>query len=170
MWMVTVQETASARNSASSKLTGSFSSTRICRVVRSRAPAERQTEVFLVIVWPRQWNSTSAGALLAIWARLYLGGNWSAIVAVKQGHTLVRTGPYRIVRHPIYAGLLAAVGGTPREVLRARDYLLVYGSAAEVRALAPDFAALAKIPDCWAACATRLPAAFRLAFRSRFRS
>jgi protein-S-isoprenylcysteine O-methyltransferase Ste14 len=55
---------------------------------------------------------TGAGALFAIWARLYLGGNWSAIVAVKQGHTLVRTGPYRIVRHPIYAGLLAALAGT----------------------------------------------------------
>jgi len=51
-------------------------------------------------------------------------------------------------------GLLAAVGGTPREILRARDHLLVYGSAAEVRALEPDFAALARIPDCWAACAT----------------
>ncbi len=55
---------------------------------------------------------TSAGVLLAIWARLYLGGNWSAIVAVKQGHTLVRSGPYRIVRHPIYTGLLAALAGT----------------------------------------------------------
>jgi predicted PhzF superfamily epimerase YddE/YHI9 len=64
-------------------------------------------------------------------------------------------------------GLLAAVGGTPREVLRARDYLLVYGSAAEVRALAPDFAALAKIPDCWAACATA-PGDDGVDFVSRF--
>jgi predicted PhzF superfamily epimerase YddE/YHI9 len=64
-------------------------------------------------------------------------------------------------------GLLAAVGGTPREILRARDHLLVYGSAAEVRALAPDFAALAKIPDCWAACATA-PGDDGVDFVSRF--
>ena len=64
-------------------------------------------------------------------------------------------------------GLLAAVGGTPREILRARDHLLVYGSAAEVRALEPDFAALARIPDCWAACATA-PGEDGIDFVSRF--
>jgi protein-S-isoprenylcysteine O-methyltransferase Ste14 len=41
-----------------------------------------------------------------------LGANWSGVVTVKEGHTLVRRGPYRIVRHPIYTGLLAAVAGT----------------------------------------------------------
>jgi predicted PhzF superfamily epimerase YddE/YHI9 len=50
-------------------------------------------------------------------------------------------------------GLLAALGGKPHEVLRARDHLIVYGNAAEVAALAPDFAALAKV-ECWAAIAT----------------
>ena len=64
-------------------------------------------------------------------------------------------------------GLLAAVGGKPCEVLRARDHLLVYGSAAEVRALDPDFAALAKIKDCWAACATA-PGEDGVDFVSRF--
>ena len=64
-------------------------------------------------------------------------------------------------------GLLAAVGGTPREILRARDHVLVYGSAAEVRALEPDFAALARIPDCWAACATA-PGEDGIDFVSRF--
>jgi protein-S-isoprenylcysteine O-methyltransferase Ste14 len=54
---------------------------------------------------------TFAGILLAIWARLYLGGNWSAIVAIKQDHSLVRSGPYRYVRHPIYAGILTAMLG-----------------------------------------------------------
>jgi predicted PhzF superfamily epimerase YddE/YHI9 len=50
-------------------------------------------------------------------------------------------------------GLLGALGGKPREVLRARDCLVVYDSATEVLALTPDFAALAKV-DCWAAIAT----------------
>lgn len=50
-------------------------------------------------------------------------------------------------------GLLAALGGSPREVLKARDHVVVYGSAAEVAALKPDFAALGRL-DCWAAIAT----------------
>jgi protein-S-isoprenylcysteine O-methyltransferase Ste14 len=54
---------------------------------------------------------TAAGILLAIWARVCLGGNWSAIVAIKQDHALIRTGPYRYVRHPIYAGILTAMLG-----------------------------------------------------------
>ena len=41
-------------------------------------------------------------------------------------------------------GLLAALGGKPREVLRARDHLIVYDSAAEIAELKPDLAALAE--------------------------
>lgn len=53
-----------------------------------------------------------AGLGFAIWARRHLGRNWSASVVVKEDHALVRTGPYRRVRHPIYTGLLLAVLGT----------------------------------------------------------
>jgi protein-S-isoprenylcysteine O-methyltransferase Ste14 len=35
-----------------------------------------------------------------------LGRNWSAAVQLKQGHELITSGPYRLVRHPIYTGLL----------------------------------------------------------------
>jgi predicted PhzF superfamily epimerase YddE/YHI9 len=63
-------------------------------------------------------------------------------------------------------GLLAALGGRPREVLRARDHMVVYGSAAEVAALEPDFAALARV-DCWAAMATA-PGEDGVDFVSRF--
>jgi protein-S-isoprenylcysteine O-methyltransferase Ste14 len=55
---------------------------------------------------------TVLGAAFAIWARLQLGRNWSAAVTVKQDHALVQRGPYRLVRHPIYAGGLAAMLGT----------------------------------------------------------
>jgi protein-S-isoprenylcysteine O-methyltransferase Ste14 len=55
---------------------------------------------------------TAAGLLFAIWARLYLGKNWSGLVTVKIEHELVRTGPYRFVRHPIYSGILLALIGT----------------------------------------------------------
>jgi protein-S-isoprenylcysteine O-methyltransferase Ste14 len=53
-----------------------------------------------------------AGLAFAIWARRHLGRNWSASVVVKEDHALVRTGPYRRVRHPIYTGLLLAYLGT----------------------------------------------------------
>lgn len=52
------------------------------------------------------------GLLFAVWARMYLGGNWSSAVTVKVGHELVRNGPYRWVRHPIYSGLVLAMLGT----------------------------------------------------------
>ncbi len=55
---------------------------------------------------------TLGGAVFAIWARLYIGRNWSVNVTVKQDHELVRGGPYAVVRHPIYSGLLLAVLGT----------------------------------------------------------
>jgi protein-S-isoprenylcysteine O-methyltransferase Ste14 len=47
-----------------------------------------------------------AGLLITIWARLTLAGNWSSDVTFKQGHELIRKGPYQYVRHPIYTGLL----------------------------------------------------------------
>jgi predicted PhzF superfamily epimerase YddE/YHI9 len=64
------------------------------------------------------------------------------------------------------AGLLAALGGTPREVLCARDHLVVYDSAAEIAALAPDLAALGNV-DCWAAIVTA-PGDNGIDFVSRF--
>lgn len=52
------------------------------------------------------------GLMVAIWARLTLAGNWSSSVTFKQGHELIRTGPYRFVRHPIYSGILLMLLGT----------------------------------------------------------
>jgi predicted PhzF superfamily epimerase YddE/YHI9 len=49
--------------------------------------------------------------------------------------------------------LVAAMGLKPREVLKARDFLLVYERADEVRGLKPDMSALAKV-DCFAVCVT----------------
>lgn len=55
---------------------------------------------------------TVAGLAFAVLARFFLGSNWSAAVQVKDGHQLVRNGPYRFVRHPIYTGVLVAFLGT----------------------------------------------------------
>jgi protein-S-isoprenylcysteine O-methyltransferase Ste14 len=53
-----------------------------------------------------------AGLAFAVWARVHLGRNWSGSVTVKEGHELIRSGPYAYVRHPIYTGLITAVLGT----------------------------------------------------------
>lgn len=55
---------------------------------------------------------TAAGIAFMLWARLVLAGNWSGNVTVKESHTLVVRGPYRLVRHPIYAGITLASAGT----------------------------------------------------------
>jgi protein-S-isoprenylcysteine O-methyltransferase Ste14 len=48
-----------------------------------------------------------AGLGFCIWARVTLGRNWSSAVALKEGHELIERGAYRLVRHPIYTGLIA---------------------------------------------------------------
>jgi len=52
------------------------------------------------------------GFVIAVWARVVLGGNWSSRVTLKENHELIQRGPYRLVRHPIYSGLLVMILGT----------------------------------------------------------
>ena len=65
------------------------------------------------------------GLLFCIWARFTLGRNWSGVVTFKGGHELITRGPYAIVRHPIYTGLLMMIIGT----------VIAYGHVAGVVAL-----------------------------------
>ncbi len=55
---------------------------------------------------------TVAGLLFAIWARYHLGRNWSGVITLKEDHALIRSGPYALVRHPIYSGLMLAIIGS----------------------------------------------------------
>jgi protein-S-isoprenylcysteine O-methyltransferase Ste14 len=52
------------------------------------------------------------GLSFSVWARVWLGRNWSSNVTVKREHELIRSGPYALVRHPIYSGLLLALAGS----------------------------------------------------------
>jgi hypothetical protein len=54
----------------------------------------------------------AVGLLFSVWSRITLGGNWSGSVTIKQNHEIVRTGPYRWIRHPIYTGLVLAFLGS----------------------------------------------------------
>jgi len=68
---------------------------------------------------------TAAGLLFTVWARLHIGRNWSAIVTIKLDHELITSGPYAIVRHPIYTGLLLALAGSALALGEWRGVLAV---------------------------------------------
>jgi protein-S-isoprenylcysteine O-methyltransferase Ste14 len=55
---------------------------------------------------------TISGFAVAWWARITLGRLWSGTVTRKVDHEIISAGPYRLVRHPIYSGLLLSVGAT----------------------------------------------------------
>ena len=56
--------------------------------------------------------SQAAFIFLAVWARRRLGRNWSGAVRIGVDHELIRTGPYRFLRHPIYTAMLGMFLGT----------------------------------------------------------
>jgi protein-S-isoprenylcysteine O-methyltransferase Ste14 len=55
---------------------------------------------------------TLVGITLAVCARVYLGRNWGMPQTLRRDHELVSGGPYQLMRHPIYAGILVALLGT----------------------------------------------------------
>jgi protein-S-isoprenylcysteine O-methyltransferase Ste14 len=54
----------------------------------------------------------AGGIALAIWARAQLGSNWGMPGSIKDHPELITSGPYRVVRHPIYTGVIVAMAGT----------------------------------------------------------
>ena len=74
--------------------------------------------LFATKLWHEpDWAAWSLVALTVVafgfcwWARLHLGRLWSGFVTLKEGHRVIDTGPYALVRHPIYSGvILAAIG------------------------------------------------------------
>ena len=65
-----------------------------------------------------------AGILFAVWAREHLGSNWSRSVTIKQDHELIATGPYALVRHPIYTGILAGFLGMAISISQVRGLIV----------------------------------------------
>jgi protein-S-isoprenylcysteine O-methyltransferase Ste14 len=64
-----------------------------------------------------------AGLAFACWARFILGSSWSANPMIRQDHELILHGPYRIVRHPIYTGILTMFLGTAIQFGPLRSFL-----------------------------------------------
>jgi len=76
-------------------------------------------------IWPFGVGAaiTVAGLLFAVWARQHLASNWSSSVTIKQGHELITTGPYALVRHPIYTGILTGFLGTAIALSQVRGVI-----------------------------------------------
>jgi protein-S-isoprenylcysteine O-methyltransferase Ste14 len=68
----------------------------------------------------------ASGVAVAFWARFHLGANWSGVVTLKEGHELIRTGPYRTIRHPIYTGILFAFFGNVVQVGQVRGLIALF--------------------------------------------
>lgn len=104
--------------------------------------------------------ATLAGVALTWWARLHLGRLWSSAITRKEDHRIVDSGPYALVRHPIYAGLLAAIVASALAEATATALigtaLIVFGlwvkARAEERFLTAELGA-----DAYAAYRRRVP-------------
>jgi protein-S-isoprenylcysteine O-methyltransferase Ste14 len=77
-------------------------------------------------LWPFWLGAalTVGGLLFAVWAREHLGRNWSSSVSIKQDHELITTGPYAVVRHPIYTGILGGFLGLAIAVSEVRGFVV----------------------------------------------
>jgi protein-S-isoprenylcysteine O-methyltransferase Ste14 len=91
----------------------------------------------------------ATGLGFTVWARRHLGRNWSASVVVKEDHALVRTGPYRYVRHPIYSGILVAFLGMVVTIGEWRGLvaLLLAGVSFAVKSRAEERRMLETFPE-----------------------
>jgi protein-S-isoprenylcysteine O-methyltransferase Ste14 len=86
------------------------------------------------------------GLGFAIWARVHIGRNWGGPMSQKDEPELVTSGPYRLVRHPIYSGILTAGIGTATAlswtgllaVVLAAIYF-IYSATVEERYLTREF-------------------------------
>jgi protein-S-isoprenylcysteine O-methyltransferase Ste14 len=86
------------------------------------------------------------GLGFAIWARVHIGRNWGTPMSRKEEPELVTSGPYHLVRHPIYSGILLAGVGTAVAlswlwliaVVLAGVYF-VYSATVEERNMAQQF-------------------------------
>jgi protein-S-isoprenylcysteine O-methyltransferase Ste14 len=115
-WAITGLNSAPTKSSESSASTYFHQFMLVAAFLLVIFPVPRLTGWFLPLTFPFAVGVgvtiQAASLLLAIWARRHLGRNWSAEVRIAVGHQLVRTGPYRWVRHPIYTAMLGMFLGT----------------------------------------------------------
>jgi protein-S-isoprenylcysteine O-methyltransferase Ste14 len=103
---------------------------------------------------------TIVGFAFAWWARLHLGTLWSGSITRKADHRIVDTGPYGVVRHPIYTGVilglvaLAAVKATPAAILGAAVIIVSFWLKARIE---EAFLSAELGPEAYSAYRRRVP-------------
>jgi len=112
---------AAAKNSSPARVSESRSSRRVHELLLNAAfllmilPVPGLRQRFLpdtaFVVWTGVSVQTAA-FVLGIWARRVLGRHWSGEITIKVDHQLIRSGPYRFVRHPIYTAWLGMFAAT----------------------------------------------------------
>jgi protein-S-isoprenylcysteine O-methyltransferase Ste14 len=122
LWVAfVVYWSAAARNAAPAKSTESPESRRLHEILLNGAilllfipvPGLRGRFLPLLPLIVVAGLALQTGAiLLAVWARRHLGRNWSGAITETVDQQLVRSGPYRLVRHPIYSAMLGMTVGT----------------------------------------------------------
>ncbi len=115
------------------------------------------------------------GMLLALWARLELGRNYFASTALAvrlfEDHQLVMTGPFAVVRHPMYLGLmLAAVGSVPMYYTWTTLLFALFAPVLFMRAQMEERVLAAEFGDAWFAYCSRVPMSLPRLFRSKVTS
>ena len=140
MWAVfSIYWDAAAKNAAASQSSEASGSRAVhvflanAALILELAPIQGLGRLWPVMPWIMIVGLAveSGGLCLAIWARRHLGRNWSGKITIKVDHQLVRSGPYRTLRHPIYTGLLAMYAGV---LLVTGERLAVIGLAMAVYA------------------------------------
>jgi len=86
------------------------------------------------------------GLAFAVWARVHIGRNWGTPMTQKVEPELVTSGPYRLVRHPIYSGVILAGIGTAvalswlwLPVVALAGIYFIYSATVEERYLSEQF-------------------------------
>ena len=139
-WWFEARNTARTQKSESLLTAVVYRGASVVGIVLIFGPKQQRTEL-----WPANVLLLGIAVILmlcgftfAIWARRHLGRYWSARVTLKEGHQLVESGPYSLVRHPIYSGLLLSMAAT---VMTIGTFQSVCGYALLVGALTFKLAA-----------------------------
>lgn len=125
----------------------------------------------LLFLFERRWELSplfgwlavllaASGFGLAWWARVHLAELWSSSVTRKEGHSVVDTGPYRIVRHPIYTGLLLAtlaLAATSERLLGLIGFVIVVVALVLKARLEETFLSAELGADAYGAYKVRVP-------------
>jgi protein-S-isoprenylcysteine O-methyltransferase Ste14 len=100
------------------------------------------------------------GVSFTWWARIHLGRFWSNAITHKEGHRIVDTGPYGLVRHPIYTGLILAILATGVAVAMWTSLLgallISFGQWRKAR-MEESFLRIKMGPDAYASYSRRVP-------------